>query len=114
MENNTVTLDTARKLKAAGFPQTTGMIWNRLDLPDYRVEQRGQRSLAGELDVAIAAPTAQEIADHIRTLAGGQRIEIESMFQGWSAKLAGDSAYLEGSTLAEALAALWLKLQEAK
>jgi hypothetical protein len=113
METNVVTLDTARKLKAAGFPQDTWQSWEPIG---------GSFAVMATHDCvlgrSVAAPTAQEIADelHWRDVGIGF-LTITKHPQGWKARyIAGkeDGSGQTYPTLAEALAALWLKLQEAK
>lgn len=103
MESLVVSLKSAKRLKAAGFPQTTRYAWysetETLELVDWSRE--AQRSLVNP------APTAQEIADqlvkpfNVRNLSDGR-------FYAVGHKLTSG----DGDTMAEALAALWLKLHE--
>lgn len=110
MDKNCVTLETARKLKAAGFPQTTAFYWAVTMTTNPHLSWYD-----GELPEALdgrawAAASAQEIADQFRdfglmTLAqyGGR----------WEANLSGTPSGA-ADTIAEVLALLWLKVHEAK
>jgi hypothetical protein len=63
MERNVVTLDMARRLKAAGFPQETRFYWAVTSTTNPHLswyEGRLPRALDGR---AWAAPMVQEIAD---------------------------------------------------
>jgi hypothetical protein len=104
MESLVVTLETAKKLKAAGFPQTTADYWLkqpkwawRVGLDKYSATNRN------------AAPTAQEIADQLPSYA-----KVRKNVDRYFADAHGLSEPVVASTMAEALALLWLKLQEAK
>lgn len=121
---NHVSLDTARKLKAAGFPQKTAYVWvhefpvfNRTDrlVTAEEFEKRLSSSvLSGEardLVECSAAPTAQEIADQLPP------IVVNHFANGaYSAREYPDydPLYVKADTLAEVLASLWLELEEAK
>jgi hypothetical protein len=140
MESLVVTLDTAKKLKASGFPQYTHDYWNRwtgkrnknvvysLYGSDIQDPITGRRvtGRTHDLDWNIAAaPTAQEIADQLPAVIKSQ------LYSGREAELRmgkGDTGgyfawyYVidienvasdygaHAATMAEALAALWLKL----
>lgn len=108
MNDLVVSLETAKKLKDAGFSQTTAQYWN--------VEPGGEGFLGGRFEPIfekIAAPTAQEIAD---------RLPVETTITGyddngrrrWEAKRRNFASQLEtkayGDTMAEALANLYLRL----
>lgn len=114
MENNVVTLETAKKLKAAGFPQNSAYTYVGFDpggeLP-YRYKLQPSYMEIDEL--YFAAPTAQEVADQLPEL-----IQIDRDKGYWFAcrRDTGQGRRMlehgEGTTMAEALAALWLKLRE--
>jgi hypothetical protein len=116
MECLVVALETAKKLKAAGFPQyQTVSYW----VPQSGISERVSSYMLAGLPVGergFAAPTAQEIADQL------PEREVEpytiTMGAGWytaindrppESEIRGD-----GGTMAEALAALWLKLHEVR
>lgn len=113
MENNVVSLETAKKLKAAGFPQEyKNYHWYGTPDKHWRLDNYRFHSPFYPEDYEFyIAPTAQEIADQLRILISGQHIEIESMFKGWAARVGGDESWCEGDTICEALTALWLKLK---
>lgn len=125
MENLTVTLDTAKKLKAAGFPQDSYLKWSWSfgeDVGDGAPLEAHLLPMSTEIEDEYnveAAPTAQEIADQ---LAWGVHSTQLTLLKREDDKYAASYAAFNGSadfvevapTLAEALAALWLKLQEAK
>lgn len=118
MEHLVVSLETAKKLKAAGFPQKTALLWahpTRANV-EWHVSQyaglhRGQ---------TIAAPTAQEIADQLPAaikdadlLMSVVKQESGSHWASYEKSAGGDYSFF-ADTMAEALAQLWLKLQEVK
>lgn len=114
MENNCVTLETAKKLKAAGFPQKTAVVW---ESPGTS----GRRKLSFLRDIRplyadLSAPTAQEIADqlHWRDVGIGF-LNVTKHPDGWKARYftgVDKGSGIIYSTMAEALAALYLKLAE--
>lgn len=106
MENNCVSLETAKRLKAAGFEQETAYKW--CFYPDGVHLQNDPYG-----DDYIAAPTAQEIVDQFINM--GQ-LDIRHYGGNWSASLLKYSdrgIHKTYPTMAEALASLWLKLQGA-
>ncbi|SDP33532.1 hypothetical protein SAMN04487914_108105 [Arthrobacter sp. ok909] len=125
MESLVVTLETAKKLKAAGFPQNTGIAWSRLHTIDgsYAAVDSGVLSVGD--GTVIAAPTAQEIADQlpddVELFKDPTIYADDGKHRNWQ----GGPGYVaqpfdrrdmavHGKTMAESLALLWLKLQEAK
>jgi hypothetical protein len=122
MERLVVTLETAKKLKAAGFPQVTHFQWWQSSMGYNLISDK--RIIEFE-----AAPTAQEIADQ---LPGGLQpghepnwLSVQKMFEdkppyiaGYLEQRSNDNDrfidYARADTMAEALALLWLKLQEEK
>lgn len=122
MENNVVTLDTAKKLKAAGFPQGTQLLhiyrWTDNSMTErppkfiHQLIRRGDRRLDG-FDV-YAAPTAQEIADQLPAKSMGGYLRLSRSNTGWIAGYGLSGLQSNASTMVEALALLWLKLQEDK
>jgi|SRR5882762_6796726 len=119
MEHLIPSLKICQKLKELGFPQNTVFSWQEIDGPEFE-------SVNGPLthyvvsdarhdeDVDIAmAPTAQEIADNILSKDGNLQIEDHyGESQGYLATSARLEYRIYGSTLAEALAALWIALRE--
>jgi hypothetical protein len=108
METLTVTLETAKKLKAAGFPQETFARYAEDEhlMVDYI--NSSKRTEWYEYD--IAAPTAQEIADQ---LPGQWHIFKKPYLDGTQYTARASEIFSVAYTMAEALAALWLKLHEA-
>lgn len=134
MEALTVTLETAKKLKAAGFHQST--LFHHVITPEHKGlegQVYGERSYITSYDLSIknddedyiAAPTAQELANQLPSLAGRddkfqlQITKATNEYQAWYSPI-DDSTSLshlyfeQADTVAEALALLWLKLQEDK
>jgi hypothetical protein len=122
MESLVVTLETAQKLKAAGF---------MLKRPTFFYADDSLVANTGGFDydntgysLLAIAPTAQEIADQLPHQAPlGLRNEQLGLVvwpvndTAWIAAYSDaqmDGVEAEAPTMAEALAALWLKLQEAK
>ena|SRR5215216_4573253 len=124
MERSVVTLKTAKKLEAVGWPTdpefawvpyTQGDVW-RGDLDvHWQVEP-----YHGQSDV-VRAPTAQEIADQLPKHKDGKWLSIEwdgiaDEPEEWFAKFLDvsghDGPVTHAPTMAEALALLWLKLKE--
>jgi hypothetical protein len=111
MESLTVTLHTAKKLKAVGFPEKgVYNFWfaETVDGDDVLAWFGGYGP--GAYEEAYAAPTAQEIADQLP-----RRILLNKQDDG--RYMADDGVPWSGNeqwadTMAEALAALWLKLKE--
>lgn len=132
MEKLVISLETAQKLKAAGFPQEGFFCYSLI----MRTNDGGYERREMELSTAprewselfrensFAAPTAQEIADQLPhycdqrlyTADLAYRLSIsKGLNDRWTAEY--PTTYLqvnEADTMAEALALLWLKLQEAK
>lgn len=138
MERNVVSLETAKKLKAAGFPQEkaeyvwvhTFPVFNDSDRLATRKEFQSRLDLsllstdARKLPEYSAAPTAQEIADELESNNEGVPItlNIGGTSYNWEiihktyAHIGGmtnpNGLTAKADTMAEALAALWLKLKE--
>lgn len=115
MESLVVTLETAKALKAAGFPQKSLYFWHTsADMRKWLNHDPGGAmvySTTGD----YAAPTAQEIADQLP-----RQIAVTKMDK-YVAEIgeAGEEEYkwvsaVTADTMAEALASLYLKLQEPK
>lgn len=113
MEKLCVSLETAKKLKAAGFPQESAWLWV---LPDEaapwltirdQIISRGK----GLIRNHAAAPTAQEIADELK----GNAMSIDIYSSGRVSASYGNK-YLRSVTpnigLAGALAALYIEIHE--
>lgn len=124
MENNVVTLETAKKLKVAGFPQHSAYGWGySQDAPAAAPELEGKITwylAEGTGFGAIAAPTAQEIMDELIS----NRYSSDLKFRPFNAAdkswmLEAESQfslyYIEDdNNIAELLAGAWLKLHETK
>lgn len=117
MENLVVSLETAKKLKAAGFPQGH-YVW-RLPMAFGDgmafVEHSINKREASEGMASYPAPTAQEIADQLPDEQNGNYLHVNKFGNIWFAsyyEVHADICHLEqaGSTMAEALALLYLKL----
>lgn len=138
MERNVVTLETAKKLKAAGFPEDGIQFgWYKLDTitqvaPRFLFKADGyQWSWPWHMiEFLYAAPGAQEIADQLPKIIrweGEQcylSIDVDPFEQCLVAEYKNEdyetrgngklSAWTGENNLAEILAGLWLKLQEGK
>ncbi len=115
MQRLVVTLETAKKLKEAGYPQDTEYGWieetKKISLEDKRYKQFWD----------AAAPTAQELADELPLNALGISLLPGEMDERiWVASLLNMKSPIpqqhsgRADTLAEALAALWIALKENK
>ncbi len=117
MGNNCVSLATAQRLKAAGFPNISCWIWVLIPKAAPWLTTRGDvgmRIKPGEEWELLPAPTAQEIADEIKeaiaiNIYSDKRVSISCALKDNFIKSASKEI-----NLAEALAELWLKLQEEK
>jgi hypothetical protein len=116
MGTHVVALETAKKLKASGFPQKS------------RLAYMGPLGDSEEYDLTIgssnqfeyAAPTAQEIADQLEaaeeeTLHGLTLFRYNDRISGWEAAIPAREPedgrmFARGDTMAEALANLYLML----
>jgi hypothetical protein len=109
MESLVVTLETAKKLKASGFPQDCHF--------EYWIDMAGAwqspRPTVRKPTVreTHAAPTAQEIADQLRE----GETEIAWFAEKWHALCRmHDGPFVDevvADTMAEALALLWIRLK---
>jgi hypothetical protein len=109
MERNVVSLETAKKLKAVGFPRVS--MWHyseRMDPPDELFFTQS----TGSTQFDIAAPTAQEIADQLPGLWSVMNSKVTSNYYAAYHGSGGDRLNAEADTLAEVLANLLLKLVE--
>jgi hypothetical protein len=133
MEALVTNLETAKKLKTAGFPQETEYLWRdpqAFTSPEDMsfVEHRSRQRVTSEGMITLAAPTAQEIADQLPknnkglkegstgalTVYYGQldNMKWRAGYEVWEAdELWGVTS---GDNLAEALANLYLALAEDK
>jgi hypothetical protein len=102
MESLVTSLETSKKLKAAGFPQETEFYFGwSAKAQEYVLNQ----SPSQEDHRFIAAVSAQEIADQL------PNDVVLSQNPKWFARSATTTA-ASADTMAEALAGLWLKLKE--
>lgn len=122
MPNNVVSLDLAKRLKLAGFPQDGTMAaWYRADgndivLPRMIMSVNYNWNLPWhQIGLIAAAVTAQEIADEIETnvISGSLKMNRAAPDR-WTAYLHEytDPSWSIGPTISEALGELYLKLQE--
>lgn len=116
MERNVVSLGMARELKTAGFPQNTHEAtvsvhsWAVAKHPEARpfLTKSDTQTQYSTSCVFYAAPTAQEIADQLP-----REFELNSDCDGtYWARYEGQQGTPMHPTLAEALAALYLKLNK--
>jgi hypothetical protein len=110
MKHNVVTRETAKKLKAAGFPGVSMWHYSEgMTPPDELFFTQSN----GLMQLDIVAPTAQEIADH---LPGFWSVVNSKVTSNYHAAYHGssDRVNADAETMAEALAQLWLKLNEAE
>jgi hypothetical protein len=110
MKRNVVTRDTAKKLKAAGFPAVTMWHYSESMAPPDELFFT-QSSYLMQFD--IVAPTAQEIADQ---LPGFWSVVNSKVTSNYHAAYHGssDRVNADADTMAEALALLWLELHKAE
>jgi hypothetical protein len=108
MERNVTSLETAKKLKAVGFPQDVEREWF--------VDAEGKATLRNVMPAGFsgfglgyAAPTAQEIADQLED---GVSVDNLTTTNGQYWAQSRSDIQAAGTTMAEALAALYLRLKE--
>lgn len=131
MEHNVVTLETAKKLKQAGFSQFTifyHLVDNSMSYSIKICQDKDTGLLRGTQHI-ISAPTAQEIADELPKMIEHEshhywlRMQwplTDSSCQYWSdtanERLLSNNVYNGalgvGDTMAESLADLWLTLKK--
>lgn len=112
----TVTLETAKALKEAGFPQITDLFWTEMDGSMHITEMRGI------IHDDYAAPTSEEILEE---LASGIRIKAHHLYlqMGKMTDNLFTVSYRsmtdiemdiqkDAESLPEALAAMWLYLKK--
>ena len=110
MERNVVSLETAKKLKAAGFPRVS--MWHyseRMDPPDELFFTQS----SGSTQFDIAAPTAQEIADQLPGFWSVMNSKVTSNYHA-AYHGSSDRVNADADTMVEALALLWLQLHKAE
>lgn len=116
MENLVVALEIAKRLKAAGFVQTTEFTWycdeERDDTPVLNWTDLGRVvGGVGHYDHYYAAPTAQEIADQLR--AEGHAWNMTAYQSRYEVVPFEVYPTVWAETMAVTLAMLWLAPQEA-
>ena len=116
MERNVVSLEIAKKLKAARFPGVS--MWHYSEGMDPS-DELFLTQFSGLTGFDIAAPTAQEIADQLPKRVNEFCLFLEYGDDGslWACYRVVNSTsdymlYAEADTMAEALALLWLKLNK--
>ena len=109
MERNVVSLETAKKLKAVGFPRVS--MWHYSEGMDPPDELFFTQS-SGSTQFDIAAPTAQEIADQLPGFWSLMNSKVTSNYHAAYHGRGRDRVNAEADTLAEVLANLLLKLVE--
>lgn len=115
MENNCVTLETALKLQVAGFVQDTYFWYIALD--DGAWVRWGKDNLPDDANgsVRLAAATAQELMDQLPLFTKVVKTDVmpdhELVYYAQCNEL--NQRTVQADTICEALAALWLALQEA-
>ncbi|HEX6760598.1 MAG TPA: hypothetical protein VF086_19645 [Propionibacteriaceae bacterium] len=107
MERNVVSLETAKRLKAVGFPRVS--MWHYSEGMDPSDELFFTQS-SGSTQFDIAAPTAQEIADQLPGSWSVVNSKVTSNYHAAYHGSGGDRVNVDADTLAEALANLLLKL----
>jgi hypothetical protein len=117
MKHNVVTLETAKKLKAAGFRGVSTWHYSEGMNPS---EELFFSQFSDLTQFDIAAPTAQEIADQLPKKMDDYCLFLEYGDDGslWACYRVVNSTadymlHAEADTMAEALALLWLKLNKA-
>lgn len=110
MEKNVVTLETARKLWQAGFklPYTL-FYYSSEGIDDHYRLFYNSMEYENSLD-DVLAPTAQEIANQLPKRVAWLLNNV-NLVTYYPESTLSEARYIEASTMAEALAALWLKLQ---
>jgi hypothetical protein len=110
MKRNVVTRETAKKLKAAGFPGVSMWHYSEDMIPS---DELFFTQSSGLMQFDIVAPTAQEIADQ---LPGFWSVVNSKVTAKYHAAYHGssDSVNADADTMAETLAFLWLKLHNAE
>jgi hypothetical protein len=136
MENNVVTLETAKKLKAAGFPQDDspyywyrctegyGPDWHLIGNADHRFKTTiGGQSLCfrqDDYDDLLSAPIAQEIMDELVSDRRSGDLTFRPFNEddkSWLLEADGrrSTYYVEDdNNIAELVAGAWLKLHESQ
>jgi hypothetical protein len=115
MESLVVTLETAKKLKAAGFPQDTAFCFDpHSPLPCRKLSSNPKNEVAdGKAVITEQLPSLAGRDDKFQL----QITKATNEYQAWYSPI-DDTTKLshlyfeQGDTIAEALAALWLNLHE--
>jgi hypothetical protein len=111
MDRNVVSLETARKLKAAGFPQEkTANWWFPTDIKKKQFLL--QMLVTHDSDICLAAPTAQEIADQLPKIFELHGYAPEPRFTARCNMDGLNEVWGRGDTMAETLANLYLALHK--
>ena len=115
MERNVVSLEIAKKLKAARFPGVS--MWHYSEGMDPS-DELFLTQFSGLTGFDIAAPTAQEIADQLPKRVNEFCLFLEygddeTLWAGYRSAETKSDYMLHAESMAEALAMLWLKLHEA-
>lgn len=129
MESLVTSLETSQALKAAGFPQESYFAWHEEEQDQFGGDSARQWHVRGTEFFSksnetwvyshqrVAAFTTQEIADQLPEINAHGWISISKQHNyvaRYTINGKDHNNLAEGDTMAEALAALWLKLQEAK
>lgn len=123
MERLCVSLETAKRLKAAGFPQYSSAVefWN-----DMAGAWHIRQSVRNPVATILAAPTAQELADElpigIKVTKNYDSVDETQGYIAWRApeygtpedKPKNKRIGFPGDNMADAMASLWLALHEAQ
>jgi hypothetical protein len=106
MNRNVTSLETAQKLKEAGFPQESAYEWAQ--------HNAWHLYIAHPRHAYIAAPTAQELADELpyTVTIWKQGPNPDSFWGCKNGPRDSDEDMFGAPTIAEALAALWLAIHE--
>lgn len=108
----TCSLETAKKLKEAGFPQSSGKIyWHWVKFDDEKHVILWPN--ASEPDVVFAAaPTSDEILEELPFGAGWNKLRIVRLANGAYTVSYGLPPEFVNESLSEALAQMWLYLKQ--
>ena len=109
MKRNVVTRETAKKLKAAGFPGVSMWHYSEGMIPP---DELFFTQSSGLMQFDIVAPTAQEIADQLPGFWSVMNSKVTSNYHAAYHGSRGDRVNAEADTMAEVLANLLLKLVE--
>ena len=110
MKRNVVTRETAKKLKAAGFPGVSMWHYSEGMIPP---DELFFTQSSGLMPFDIVAPTAQEIADQLPGFWSVVNSKVTSKYHA-AYHGSSDRVNADADTMAEALAQLWLQLHNAE